>query len=615
MPNQTTKTTETEENIFTRIKNYEHDFVDKYIPIVPGYTFNQLEVIKRINLYYASRYESGNSDDLGTKFFYNFSKPKVKNAAKNLDIGTKDINIVSDDGKDYRRAWVLRRDLRQWLRKRKFGEFINKLVEYCPRFGSVVVKKIPGEKIIEFVDLRNLKNDPTADTLAKSWVLEDHFYTATELNEMKGVWDSKKIDEAIKSFRTYRKENYVTPYLKTEAENMGNAIYIHVRELYDDVPESLVVEGGSEDKIISAQFVVISPDSVNTKAADKGIDPLQGLILLKTKKERPYKDLAYDKEDGRWLGVGVMEDNFEAQMMKNESINQLLLALRLANLIVLATDDKNFAKNIITDVINGDVMTLNGRLQRVPTDIRNLGANNVVSSEIERLSNLLSNSYESTTGATMPSGTPFALGRMLNTEAKKLFEFIRERLGLFMEDILNDWVLPELIKEWNDEHILSLTSKDEMKWLVQEYINDELWNVIKNILRSGRWPTLGDMSVAENILRQRLESKESLYLKLPKSFYKDVLKNCHAVIVNESFDKGERLITLSSILQMLGANPTLIESPIFKQMLDYSGLAEVDVFASKPENPEAGVIDFTNKPEVTMVAPEMGARPTVGGKM
>lgn len=607
MPTKTSqKEEEVIENVFTRIKHYEHDFTTKPITIVPGYVFDQLATIKRVNLYYGGRYETGNGDELGTKFFYNISKPKVKNAAKNLNIGVKDVNIITNEGRDYRRAWVLRRDLRKWMRERKFGEFINKLVEYCPRFGSVVVKKVSGDQIIEIVDLRNLKNDPTADTLTKSWSIEDHYYTATELKILGKDygWDTDKINEAVQNFKTYHKENYVDPTTSVK-EKQGDATYIHVKEFRDDVPESWVIDGGSEDDIISAQFILVSPEDTNEGKKKGEIKNSTGLILYRAKKDSVYKDLPYDKEDGRWLGVGVMEDNFEPQMMKNESVNQLLLAMRLANLLVFATDDKGFAKNIITDVINGDVLSLKGRLQRVPTEIRNSGAIQILSQEIEKLSNNLSNSYEVTTGESLPSGTPFALGQMLNASASKLFDFIREKLGLFLEDIINDWVLPELVKSLNEEHILELVTKEEMEWLVKEYLNDELWNVIKKLLRSGHWPTVGEMAVAENILRQRLMSKDSLYLKLPQSFYKDILKTCHAIVTNDEIDKRERFTTLSTILQMLGANPSLISNPVFKQLLDYSGFSEIDVSTPPPENPAGQTIDFT--PPAT--APAQGGQP------
>jgi len=568
-------------NMFSTIREYETDFNIKKVTIVPGYNFSQIDTIKKINLYYASKYESGNEDELGYKFFFNIGKPKVKNAGKNIDVGTKDVLFKAIDGRDRRRAWVMRRDGREWMREQKLGKIFNKMAMSCPKFGSIVAKRVQGDKIFSLVDLRLLKNDPTAENLNDSWVIESHYYTPRELRRMAGPWDSKNIELAINSFTKHKKENYVDSERTDNDNTMGKAKYIHVREFYDDVPESWVKKNGKPDKYVQGQIICILPEpGLGGNEQNKSEKDQEGLILYTNpvgKKEDLYKECHYDREDGRWLGIGEIENNFETQLLKNENINQIVLANQLASLIILATDDKKFARNILTSTINGDVLRLSGQLQRIPTEVRNAGVHNLLSEEIERLSNTLSNSFESTTGESMPSGTPLGLGVMMNQQAMKLFNFVRENFGLFLEEIFNDWVVPKLEKDLSAEHILEITSQEEMEWLFNEYKKDDLWEMIKKTLKDGKWPTQGEMEVVKQVLQSRQESKESLYLKLPKSFYKGFRKSTEVRIVNESFDMQEQIANLATILQMSGGNAQILNHPAFQKMLDLKGYSEIDV--------------------------------------
>jgi len=584
MPEETKENSELLEDVFERIRCYEIDFDTNQPEIAPGYTFNQRETINRINLYYASKFETGNKDNQGVKFFFNISKPKVKNASKNIDFDTKDVMIKATNGGDRRKAWILRRDIHEWMRKRGLGKIINDSATKCARYGTVVAKKCGRGRIFDLIDLKNLKNDPTAETLRDSWKIFYHYYTPNELRRMSKYWDKVRIETAIKSFRENRKENYVD--FSRKDVKQGDAQYIRVVEFYDNVPENWIKDDGKEDNYFPAQFIVVMPEAKSSKDS-KDIKDKTGLILFKNQIKEDnvdenenndlFRECHYDKEDGRWLGVGVMEDCFEPQMMKNENINQLMLAMKLANLILLATDDPKLGQNILQDVINGSILRLRGTLQRVDTSIRNMPANNSLSLEIKELSNQLSNSFEVTTGESMPSGTPLGLGQILQVEAMKYFNFVRQNFTMFWQEIFNDWIIPEAAKQLNKAHILEITNKEEMEWLFEEYKQHAIWEMIKKMLMSGKKPTRKDIDIASGLLQERFVSMEGLYLDIPDDFYKDILNDVECVIGNESFDKRERMVTLGNILQLLGANPALVNSPVFGQMLDISGLGEIDV--------------------------------------
>ncbi len=569
---------------------YEADFLQKPVSIVDGYDFSQLDTIKRIQKYYAGKFEGGNEDAQGYKYFYNISKPRVKNAAKNLDLDTKDINIKADKPEDTYRSWLMRRDIRQWMRTRGFGLLLNEIAMLTPKYGSYVLKKVGGKEIVRRVNLKNLKSDPTAESLEKSgWLIEDHYYTPIELKkETARGWDANEIDKAITSFREKRKENYVD-LVNNEDVKMGDAQFILVKEFYGEVPESLLKEGGDKNKFVLAQFIVISSEKKSEAQGEK--QKVEGLILSKRKiDEIPYKECHYDREEGRWLGVGIVEDVWDMQVLKNEQINQMILAMRLANLVLFQTGDETITRNIFTDLVNGDVIKAKAALLRIDTQNAGLGTDQIISKEIETLINALANSFEVTTGESLPSGTPFSLGMLINQNANKLFDFIREGIGLFLKEVFEEWVIPELEKNLDEQHILELVDKEELRWINEKLKSQKVWDAVKDfILEEGRKPTQQEVDLAITVLEERLSARDTAYVDIPKGLY-DFPKSVD--ITDEGYNKAVELQTVANILQMVSTNPAILDNPAMKKILDMSGYSEVD-FKAAVTNPTQPQMDMT----------------------
>jgi hypothetical protein len=566
-------------SIYKIIETYEKDFLDKSIDIVDGYSFNQLKTVKANQRGYAGIFESGNTDEFGYKYYYNMGKPRVKNAAKNVDIDTKDINIRATSPDNSYKAWIMRRDIKRWMRERNLGVIFNDMAVLTPKYGTFVLKKVGGKEIVRKVNLKNLKNDQTCEKLEYSgWVIEDHYYTPAELKaeiELRG-WDKEKVEMAIKSFQINRKENYDDNIDASEPQ--GNAQYIHVKEFYGSVPKSCYEEGGEENEYGLYNFILISPE--HKADTSVGEAEKQGLILYKKEIKSiadVYKEVHFDREEGRWLGVGIIEDLRDAQIMKNEQINQMMLAIKLANLILFQTGDETISRNILTDLVNGDIIKVKSELKRISTENQGLNTDTLLSQEIQKIADSLSNSFEVTTGESLPSGTPFSLGNLIDKNANKLFDFILENMGMFVQDVFESWVIPELEKDLSIKHLLEITDEKEMKWIMERVKKTNTWNAVaKYIKSSGQMPTMGEVQIAEQVLAERMADPESLALDLPEDFY-NFEKAVEVNVTDERHNKGQELTTLGSIMQVLGTNPGMLENPVFKQILDISGFSEIDV--------------------------------------
>ena len=123
---------------------------------------------------------------------------------------------------------------------------------------------------------------------------------------------------------------------------------------------------------------------------------------------------------------------FDVQTRANEIGNQIARGLEWASKTVFRSSDKVIAQNILTDLSNGDIIKSND-LQQIETRMQGLDQLIADWNRNLQVADQLANSFEIVTGEAMPSGTPFRMGALLNVNATKLFDFIREKLGLALQ--------------------------------------------------------------------------------------------------------------------------------------------------------------------------------------
>lgn len=584
-------------NIYELIHRYEREFQTLPVKVVPGYDFNQSETLKRINLYQNGQFLDGNKDSLGDKIFFDITTPTVRNAAKNIDLDTKDIQFRAINGKaNYFQAWLYRRKAKEWMRNNKIAQKLNKIPEKVSGYGTVVLKKTGGPGVFEFVDLRNLACDASAKCLNDGWASERHYYTPNELRKLQEDlgWDKEAVDKAIDDFIVHRQENFVGEQ-KTADKRAGNAQYICVHEFYGYIEKNLITDNPDDTDLVLSNFIVILPeDSNESKETSTAANNSKknGLVLYKSEiEEMPYKELHYRRVDGRWLGRGLWEESFPMQETKNTLSNWQLMAMRLSQLIVFQTRDKTVLQNVLTDVQNGSIMKFGSTdvpspmLERVDTQAKDNASTNLLDQNVRQVMQNLTNSFEVTTGESLPSGTPFQLGALMNQNANKLFEFIREDYGLFLEDVFNSWVLPELEKELTKKSIMEIVDKDDLEYIREHFAKWKVWDSIKKSLISGMKPTTNQVEILQTFVEQQLAKQDSIFLDIEEGFlsYK---KRVEVTVTDES-ESPVMLQTLTTIMQTVSQNPQLIDSPVFQRILDIVGLSVADLtpIAAPPQVP------------------------------
>src|SRR3990167_2225505 len=79
-----------------------------------GWSHNLQSTLKRINLYYNGKFETGERDNRGfKKFFYNITKPSCDVAEKFIDLDTKDIILYHESSDNEWPVWMMMQDLKR----------------------------------------------------------------------------------------------------------------------------------------------------------------------------------------------------------------------------------------------------------------------------------------------------------------------------------------------------------------------------------------------------------------------------------------------------------------------------------------------------------------------
>ena len=535
-----------------------------------GYSFNHIQTLKRVDLYYNSQFESGNTDSSGFhKYFYNVVKPSCDVATKFIDIDTKDVILRSERENDEYRIWMMKKDLQLWLKKEKIGVLFNEIGFDFPKYGTVVVKKGNDNKWRK-VNIQNLRMEPGAPSLeSSSFVYEVIEMTKREVREM--GWDT----EECKAFL----ENY------EEARCIVYACY----DFNPDEGKKWVLSYKTD--FLKAQHgqgtIETAESQINNQSTYK-----PGWTLYEEEvDELPYRELHWEKVPGRWLGFGYVEYLFDDQMRQNELVNIKAKGLYFTSLHLYQTRDQIPQRNVSTDLQNGDILPVVSEITPIANEERNLAHFQQEEQRWDHSIDRKTFAFDVARGGDLPSQTPLGVAQMQAGQILGYFELKRENLGMFIKNIILADVIPQFKKQTRKEHAIKfLGSESESEKLLAAFTEAETRKkVFDYALKNGVIPT------PENIAQFRMDTSDArrkvreFYVTIPEGFYDDVQETVDVLITNESLDVSSRLQTLQIAMQMISGNPAIIQDTklrtVFFKMLELAGVnpVELNMIDSKME--------------------------------
>jgi hypothetical protein len=550
-------------SIFATIRDEINDFMYNDIEVVDGYSFNQYDTIKRTHLYLNSQFEGSPMFEGREKIFFNIVKFRKEAVARFFDIDTKDIKLRPTNPKSEFSTLFLEKELQYWVKKNKFDILLNKLADQFTGYGSAVLRKTPkGAKIM---DLRRLFLDPTVESISDSrFIIVKHNLTASQLRDKtKDGWDGDAIERIIRR----AEENKEKSNASQSYEDGGNintirsTPYIEVYERFGEVPMSEF--GGKSDKLQRSLFIVAEP--FMTESSEDGTEYDNGEVLFSSKwnKEYPFRDIHYSKTEGRWLGVGVVEDLFPVQERINEVKNQQRVSMEISSIHLFQTSDNTIVSNVLTDLSNGTVVKSKSGINPIINEERNLAAFGNEEASYLAMADRISFANDLVTGGQLPTSTPATNAVIQQNNSVSVFLFKRQNVTNWLQDFFTDLVLPQALKDMTAEHILRYTGDSSVLALIDDaYVNVEKFNAI---LTSEKAMSEEEMMAVEFSARTELQKLGSTrFVKIKESLYNDLEFEFDIQIGNEQEDPNVMANNIKAVLVDLVTNPTLMDNPLAK---------------------------------------------------
>lgn len=559
-----------DKKLFKEINQIIEDYKSSYIEIIDGLSYNQFETLKKIEFYWNSRYLNGQKDELGkTKPFYNISKLATNVATRATDLDIKDVRITSDNPDDRVRSMILNHELKNWFKEANFSYTLNTFGKTRAKYGGALVKKTvtDGKLNIEVVDWKNVITGQTS--VENETIIEVHYMSPSELSKKRGIWEN--VDEAIEFAK------------KRNNKNDTNDDKITVYEVHGEFPQSLNpdIENGDENTYERMVYFIAGENETE-----------QVVLWYEQEKESPYRFLAWDNVPGRALGIGVVEDGFEAQMWTNDAVMAEKNVMDLAGKVFIKTNSEQIGNNALTDLENGAVIKLE---DGADANVMNLTPNSLpqFQNTIERWRaqyERATNTFDAVTGETLPSNTALGSVAIQSAQASSFFDYRREEAGIFWKNVLMDWVIPHLIKKINKKHILASDfSADEIKLIDTAFSINEANTRLKEAVLSGKIVTQEEYDQAIEAFRTFIaEDGKRRYLDVPEDYFKGYEKKVSIDITGESRNKQAQLQSLSTILSQVASNPGILQDPnlnkIFNEILELSGINFIPVQPQRAGN-------------------------------
>lgn len=552
------------------------------------------ETVERIYATLHSRHISGETDSLGRpKPYFNISLASANVWDWATAIKRKNIRIMPSKIEDTGLAFIATVHLQDWMKEARFGVFLKEWGRTLSRFGSAVTKFVErnGALICSVIPWNRFIADPVSfdaiPHIEKFYKTEEQLYKMVEDNG----YDKdmlEKLCDAVSARKTLDKQ---------QQDNQNN--FIELYEVHGRMSRAVYLKSkGKEVKEEDDDVFFQQMHVVSFVAKDDGFEDFT--LYSGKEKQDPYMITHLVEEDGCTLSIGSIELLFDPQWMQNHTAKNMKDTLDIASKLVFQTADSRYVgRNVLSAIETGDIFIHkeNMPLTRVANDKPDIVALQNFGTMWQKIAQQITSTPDAIRGTTMPSGTPYALGALLQQQSNHPFEQMLENKGLAVEDMMRDRIIPFIMKKMDTkEEIVATLDEQEIAEIDAMYVPQEAirrfnQDAVDKVLALDPNKPLGQQSVpspyqadvAQAQVRQdmaKLGNKRSFKPDdIDSKTWKDALKGFEGrVIVEvtpENSDKQAILTSLTTAFQTIaslaGRQMTPDERLIFSRIMQESG--------------------------------------------
>ena len=524
-------------DLVQQVRGEVADFLTEHIPItsIPAennqsydYKFSQRENVSLIDLYWNSQFKSGKLDAQGNeKLFLNVGKFRTEVAEMQIDIDVSNFLFVPTS-EDYWTPWFMSRDFHAWVRENDYGETINDWGADLPRYGTAVSKKVGDE--IKRVAISRLMNTQDCYSLKEAATSGGYVIEQMELTQQQA-------------------ENYPDWNIDAIPDTKGTKVFYERYGLITEADIKMSKGEEPEAKDWEEFKLGIAVVCVSLEKDAKGNDSALLFAEFVAEDDFPYEEVHWARQDGRWQGIGVMEEQFQNQLAKNLTTHYRMKNMMWAGKKMFYSNDVEAPNNLSTEVKDGGVIALGtgGQIQPVNTQTQHLSDFQSWDNQVDAQADKTSFTYEAATGDSPKAGTPYSLQVQVDNTLQKHFGKKKERYGAFLRRIFFDQQVPIFKKNRKKAHIMSFSQTEEGVEMLREAMIETK--------TTQRWLDERLMQGNKTVLELKQEVTEELikspYLvvELPAKAYDNAKFSTDLILTGERRNIFAEMETVKTLLQ------------------------------------------------------------------
>lgn len=542
-------------------KELLHTYETTQVEWNPSFAPTQPSLLELMDHYWMSKYRDGDGTGSGwMKLFYNILENPTLVAAKMIDLDTKDVKIMAEPGYDHYQAYFFQRELDIYMKEKNFGKLLNQSVFNLPKYGHIVLKKVRGE--LQMVPIGNVIIDPTAKGLKENPHMEKHRFTPSEL-EIQGErlgWDN------------------VDGVLDKEPDKDGR---FTIYEMLDPTDRSYLI-------------LFLDPSGEG------------GIILKETKMDDMYREHKWEDVPGRYLGRGQVEKLLMNQIGKNENKDMFRQGLRWTSLHAFQTRDVSIARNLLTEVENGEIFNTASEIMPIAFEERNLGAYQYEDQSWDMNTDDRTFAFDPVQGQRSPAGTPLGSSILQARMAGSFFEQRQEELGMFWQEVIRKDIIPDFKKNRRPKHLidlLNLGDDTEGEKLRQNLLGHRFnERIINQFLKNKRMPSMEERQLIRTALTESMKKSKKMDMQVPDDWYENLKYKIKVVITGEQIDVAAKMNLAITFLQIIGSNPAILQEKrtrkAIQKVMEWGGI-----------NPEEFNLDEEETQSIPQLAQRGGSTP------
>jgi len=561
-------------DIFGYITSQEAEYKQP-IHVNEVWDWSMKEHILLTELYTNSQLKSGKNDFKPVK---NITRPILNLQHRTEDIEVKDVQIYVDNPKNYHLSFLVKKyhdDV--FVIENDMETFFDELNVSRIDFGAGISKKL-NRPCPEVVPLQSIAFCDQTDILSGPIGIK-HFYSPDQLLAMgKYGWGEESNGATISL------ENLVLLSKEEKKTDTGQSIktpgrYIEVYEVHGNLPAQFADINASETRYETRLFIVAFYQKPNS--TEKA-----GVILYTAmEEESPFKLVKRDPVYGRALGFGGAEELFEPQVWVNyDQIRMQAMLDAAAKTIIITTDPGIATRNNIRDMENMDILeaAAGTETRQLDTFPRNLQLFRNSIAEWEAHAQQMGAATDAVLGESPSAGTPFRLQQDVIAQGLGLHEYRRGQYAKHLEEIYNDWIIPDIEKEiTKGATFLSELSLEEMQYVMDAVVTNMANEHVIDMVIAGEEVTPESVETFKELTRAEFKKKGSKhFIEILKGEFKGMKFKVKVSVKGKSKDLGKKTDNLVNVFRQIIANPAVLQIPamsaLFNQIIEYSGLDPMD---------------------------------------